>query len=144
MSHETRRGVLKLLGGAALAVGGTGLAAAADGTASITFEDQDATGATVNVASVTVPDGGWVVLHDPGQNLDVIGHSVNLDAGTHEDVKVAIRRGMVEKDRRRMDRKLLAMAHRDTGIEGKYEFPQADPPYLKNGGPVIDTGDVTF
>ena len=99
----------------------------------------------MNVASVTLPDGGWVVLHDPGQNFEVIGHSGGLDPGTHQDVNVAIQRGKVDKVRRKQDRTLLAMAHKDTGEEGEYEFPEADPPYFDDDGNlIVDTAEITF
>lgn len=148
--QETRRRILKLAGGVtALGIGSAGVVSATDESAAITFEDQEARGGSVNVASVTLPHGGWVVLHDPGQNFDVIGHSGGLDAGKHRDVNVAIQRGKVDKDRRRTNRTLLAMAHRDTGEEGEFEFPESDPPYFNtpgdpDSGPVLDLADITF
>ncbi|MFB6104814.1 MAG: hypothetical protein ABEJ57_07025 [Halobacteriaceae archaeon] len=141
----TRRHTLRLLGTAAAAtLGATGVGVADPATASVTFEDQHAHGAALTVDSVTLPHGGFVVLHDPGQDNEVIGHTQALPAGTHHDVTLAIKRVRVDKDRRGRDRTLLAMAHRDTGIEGKYEFPDDDPPYFVGGTPVVDLGDVTF
>jgi len=141
----TRRHTLRLLGGVGAAtVGATGITAADAATASVTFDDQHANGAALTVASATLPDGGFVVLHDPGQDFAVIGHTRPLPPGTHEDITLAIKRGRVEKARRGTDRTLLAMAHRDTGIEGKYEFPNGDPPYFDGGAPVVDTAAITF
>lgn len=142
----TRRRVLGLAGGVAVALAGGAGVASAHG-ASVTFDDQEATGAAVNIAETTLSHGGWIVLHEEqadGSPGRVIGHSGSLDAGTHTDVTVAIQRGKVPKDARRTDRTLVAMAHKDTGEEGEFEFPAADPPYTAGGAPVIDKAFVTF
>ncbi|MFB6113617.1 MAG: hypothetical protein ABEJ58_05890 [Halodesulfurarchaeum sp.] len=144
MHQITRRTAIRTVGGlAGLTVAGIGVASAKE-TAGITFNDQSANGASVTVARTNLPGGGWVVLHDPGQDFDVIGHSGGLEAGTFHDVNVAIQRGKVNKDRRRMDRTLLAMAHRDTGENGEFEFPEADPPYFDDRNPIVDTAEITF
>jgi O-acetyl-ADP-ribose deacetylase (regulator of RNase III) len=150
MIDSTRRKALKIAGGA-LSVGvfGTGLASADHDAATVTFEDQQARGASVNVASVYLPHGGFVVLHDARSDFRVIGHTQSLPAGTHTDVNVAIKRGAVRKQDRRKDGTLVAMPHRDTGIEGKYEFPDADPPYFNtpgdsSSGAVVDPAFITF
>lgn len=150
MHGMTRRRALQLAGGSlALGVAGVGVAAGHEETADVVFDDQEAHGASVNVASVTLPDGGFVVLHDARSMFEVIGHTQRLPDGTHEDVTVAIKRGKVAKEHRREDGPIVAMPHRDTGIQGKYEFPDADPPYFNtpgdpDSGPVVDAGFVTF
>lgn len=145
MNHITRRRAMRVIGGvAAVTVGGAGVGSAHE-LADVTFNEQTARGASVTVASATLPDGGWIVLHDPGQSFDVIGHSGHLDPGTHQDITVAIERGKVDRDRRRMERTLLAMAHKDTGEEGEYEFPEADPPYFDHDdNPIVDTARISF
>lgn len=150
MINPTRRKTLQIAGGAlTLGTVGAGLAGAADEAATVTFEDQEATGASVNVASVHLPHGGFVVLHDDRSDFRVIGHTQSLPEGTHTDVNVAIKRGKVRKEDRRDNGTIVAMPHKDTGIKGKYEFPEADPPYFNTpgdptSGPVIDPAFVTF
>jgi len=55
-----------------------------DPEASITFEDQQGNGSTVTVQSVTVSEGGYVVISDGGDEPLVV--SERLEAGSHENV----------------------------------------------------------
>lgn len=118
-------------------------------TASITFDDHGTMGESLDVASATLPDGGFVVLHD--SNLSdgdavgsVIGVSEYVEAGTHEDLTVYLDEppydaiGTVEM--------ITAMAHRDTNGDQDFDFVETggavDGPYADDDGPVTDQGRV--
>jgi len=108
-------------------------------TASVNFEDQESDGSSVLVDSVTLPDGGYVVIHesDGGAPGPVLGNSSYLSAGTSTDVAVTLDSPISE------DQELIAMAHTDDGDQ-QYEFPNADGPYTTNGSPVIDAALITI
>lgn len=118
-----------VVGGAALA----GAAAGAAGTASITFDDQSGE-SQVTIQSVTLPDGGYVVVKN--ESGDVVGHSAYLEAGAHEDVTVSISPAL---DRGQV---VIAEAHADDG-DAAWDNATVDGAYLnENGNPVTDTAYV--
>jgi len=90
------------------------------GGAMVSFDAQTAGGSTVTVDSVTLPDGGFVTIHDAtltdGETLgSVVGTSAYLDAGTHEDVTVSLT-DTVDSGT------YHAMAHQDTDGDRAYTF----------------------
>lgn len=54
----------------------------------VVFEEQTANGTTVTVASATLPNGGFILIHD--ESGAVIGQSNYLEAGTHENIKIEL------------------------------------------------------
>lgn len=118
-----------------------------DDTASVEFEDQTAQNGAVTVASVTLPEGGFVTIHDDTLNDgdavgSVVGTSQFLEAGTHEDVMVMVNAtgsGNIT---------LIAMPHQDTNGNQQYDFVtsdgQDDGPYTETvgGGAVTDDAQV--
>ena len=136
-----------VLVGSALAVAPAAATAAdTQEAASITFEAQTSGGQTVTVDSVTLPDGGFVTIHDSsiadGDTFaSVVGSSAYLEPGNHENVTVTL------DDPLSKDESLVAMAHRDTDGDQIYEFVSAngaaDGPYTADGGAVVDAADVT-
>jgi hypothetical protein len=100
--------------------------------ASVTFSDQTTAGDTVTVDSVTLPDGGFVVVHTPDHGT--LGVSDFLAAGTHTDVTVTL------DDPLSTDRRLQAMAHRDTNGNETYDHgrcaPDTDGHYTCDGDAV--------
>jgi hypothetical protein len=124
--------------------------------ASVTFESQTIDGETVTVESVTVPDGGFVAIHDSSL-LDgavvesVIGVSAYLEPGTHEDVEVTLFEGVdgadFDTDSLEEDDTLIAMPHRDTDGDEEYDFVQNDGgndgPYTEDGEAVVDDAEAT-
>ncbi|MFB6155235.1 MAG: hypothetical protein ABEJ22_05020 [Haloferacaceae archaeon] len=137
LSRTTRRTLVKALGVAGLTLGTAG-AASANEMASVTFEDQTARGTTVEVSEATLPDGGFVVVHDLQDDAAVVGHTGYKRPGTHEDLRIPL------DGRASGSGMYLAMAHRNTG-RPNYEFPGGDPPYLTSeGSPVVDAAMVTF
>ncbi|SFL11514.1 Tat (twin-arginine translocation) pathway signal sequence [Halogranum rubrum] len=141
--------------GAAATLGGTAVAQQSSDTATVTFDDQTTGGKTVTVQSTTLPEGGYVAIHDArlqeGKALEsVVGVSAYLDAGTHENVEVTLfdvegaefEMGMLDEDQ-----PLIAMPHRETNGNETYEFVASggedDGPYTADGGAVVDDAAVT-
>ncbi len=109
----------------------------AGGAASVVFTQQsvDCNASTVVVDSVTLPNGGYVVIHN--SNGDVVGHSDYLSAGTHENVTVTLDTQLTTSQ------KLTAMAHKDTNGNQQYDSGETnDTPYMTDGSPVTDVGCI--
>ena len=94
----------------------TGNAALAQ-TAMLSTADQ-ALGTSVTVASITVAQDGWVVIHQVKDGKPVVPTSIchtHVKAGTTMDVPVALTEA-VETGQ------VIAMLHSDDGERGVYEF----------------------
>jgi len=113
--------------------------------ASVSFSGGTSGGATVVVDEVTVPDGGFVTIHDStlteGNTLgSVVGTSTYLEPGTHENV-------VVELDDDIDDGTFHAMPHRDTDSDRAYTFVSSngaqDGPYTVDGAIVMENAEVT-
>ncbi|WP_227353240.1 DUF7282 domain-containing protein [Haladaptatus salinisoli] len=113
--------------------------------ANVTFDDQQSDGRTVVVSSVTVPEGGFVAIHD--QSLldgdaigSVLGNSVYLEPGTHENVTVTLARPIED------NATLIAMPHKDTNENRVYDFVigdgAVDGPYTADDQAVVDDARV--
>lgn len=170
MYRPPRRRVIRLAG-AALAVGGTGVASAARTPTEprVIFERQSrpvADPTTVQVARADLPDGGWVVIH-PGDHTGHGGdggdgagtHSTSSDGGGgggHDHGTLGVvgplepgRYGglMVPLDAQPAPgtRTLTAMLHRDAPADGAFTHHvdrSTDPHY---GAPADrDVAAVTF
>ena len=127
-----------------------------DADASITFENGTTEGETVTIESVTVPDGGFVAIHDAslldGEVVSsVIGVSAHLEAGTHEDIEITLFEGVdgttFDQEHLEEEGALIAMAHRDTDSDEEYDFVQNeggnDDPYTENDEAVVDTATLS-
>jgi len=116
-------------------------------TPDVRFEDQTSDGRTVTVASVTLPDGGFVTVHDEtvlkGETVESIrGTSRYLRPGTHSEVVVELDRPIARSQ------PLVAVAYRDTDGDGVYDYVSSrgreDGPYeTDRGGLVADGASVT-
>ncbi|WP_135824530.1 DUF7282 domain-containing protein [Halorussus ruber] len=122
-------------------------------TASLTFERQDSTGEAVTVQSVTVPEGGFVVVHDESiieGNVvgSILGQSGYLAPGLSENVTVELNQSLNQSQR------LVAVVYRDSNDNQQFDFVAsnrtADGPYTKvdsreavNGIAVIEVTDET-
>jgi hypothetical protein len=116
--------------------------------ASIHFRDQSTNGAAVAVDSVTLPRGGFVVVHsesylqggDPLQSA--IGLSAYLPAGTHQNVTVALTNGSVQQRQT-----LVAIPSQDTNQNRTYDYVRSDGfqdvPYTAENKPVTGKASVT-
>ncbi|MFC6726600.1 ferritin-like domain-containing protein, partial [Halobium palmae] len=121
------------------------------------FADQTSDGSSVTVASASLPEGGFVAIHDSslldGNVLgSVVGVSEKLDAGTHSDVMVHLYADVPGQDfggqsSLEEDQTLIAMPHYDTNGNGTYDFVssggEADGPYTKDGQPVVADAMIT-
>lgn len=92
------------------------------------------------VDRVELSEGGFVTIHDPslsgGAVFDsVVGTSMYLPAGVHEDVAVTFDEPI------RSSQVLTPMAHMDTNDNEAYDFVtsegEADGPYTADGGAVV-------
>jgi len=112
-----------------------------DPEASITFEDQQGNGSTVTVQSVTLSEGGYVVISDGGD--EPLAVSERLEAGSHENVTLE----REDDATRELLGQLTATVHRDTSDDEGYAYEasggEEDQPYLEDGFPVSDTATVT-
>jgi len=127
-------------------VGATAAAAStSDHRASVSFSGGTSGGSTVVVDEVTLPEGGFVTIHDDtltdGDVLgSVVGTSAYLEAGTHENVTVRLTDSVD-------DGTYHAMAHQDTNGDRAYTFVssngETDGPYTVDGDIVMDSADVT-
>lgn len=152
-TSHSRRSVLKRLGAGAtaavLGIGGIGTATASSDVATVTFDDQDARGVTVNVASVYLPDGGFVVIHDDrlldGDALaSVIGNTAYKNPGEYTDLRVPVDPQQISDG----ENLLIAMPHRNTNRSRKYDFVtsggEEDPPYVDPDDTNEDGTDVVI
>jgi hypothetical protein len=124
----------------------TGLTASQSTNATVNFSDQPSTGESVLVSNVTLPEGGFVVIHDESLlegdvTESVIGASEFLDAGTHENVRI-------EFDEPIGNGTVIAMPHRDTDNDENFRFVETDGsvdgPYTVNETAVTDPANVTI
>lgn len=115
-------------------------------TASVEFEDQESDGDAVLVAAASLPDGGFIVMHDEkiAEGLveeSIVGVSDYLEAGSHTDILVSLDPPLSGTQ------VLLAMAHQDTNENGTFDFADSDGAedgaYPDGqGGAVLDDGQV--
>jgi hypothetical protein len=116
-----------------------------NGTASLTFTDQRTTGETVTVQNVTLPSGGFVVVHAPNVSTapveSVLGASSYLNS-TNGSVEITLDEPLNRSTR------LVVMAHRDTNDNQVYDFGSSngseDGPYTAGGNPVTASARVTI
>lgn len=104
--------------------------------AEVVFEDQSSDGATIVVASVTLPAAGFIAVHGnaDGGPGPVVGHSELLPAGTTTDVVITLDTPLAETDL------LFPMAHIDMDQDGVYTFFPPDD--VIDGPATTADGDV--
>ncbi|PSQ34404.1 PGF-CTERM sorting domain-containing protein [Halobacteriales archaeon SW_10_66_29] len=127
-------------------MGGVATPASADEhEASVSFSGGTSGGATIVVDEVTLPEGGFVTIHDAsltdGNTFgSVAGTSTYLESGTHENVTVHLDDGIE-------DGTFFAMAHQDTNDDRAYAFLSSnggeDGPYTAGGDIVMESAEVT-
>lgn len=131
---------------AALLLGLSAGVSAQQNDATVSFEEQAIDGQSVVVDEVTLPNGGFVIIHDSkladGDVLgSVVGSSAYLESGTHQDVEVPLDEPVED------DEELTAMPHFDTNGDEEYDFVdtggQEDGPYVFERVAVTDSARVT-
>lgn len=104
--------------------------------AEVVFEDQTSDGASIVVASVTLPAPGFIAVHGnaDGGPGPVVGNSELLPEGTSTDVMITLDEPLTETDL------LFPMAHIDFDEDGEYDFV---PPDLTDDVPAqTSDGDI--
>jgi flagellar protein FlaJ len=108
--------------------------------ATVTFADQTMGGEeTVVVESVSMSEGGFVVVHARSADGAVVGHSRYLEAGSHEAVAIQLERTYAD------EMELFAVTYLDSDGDSTFETPPgsaADRPYTSTGSPVADRATV--
>ncbi|NEU55446.1 hypothetical protein [Halorussus sp. MSC15.2] len=113
--------------------------------ANVTINEQQTEGEQVVIESATLPEGGFIAIHDSSYQdaplSSVLGNSVYLEAGTHENVTVTLARPISETQT------LVAMPHLDTNNNQVYDFVlstgEIDGPYTVDGQAVVDEANVS-
>ncbi|WP_233514219.1 MULTISPECIES: hypothetical protein [unclassified Haloferax] len=107
-------------------------------TATVEFEDQNSNGATVTVASATLSEGGFVVIHN--ESGDVVGIS-NYIEESNSNIRIFLTESLSESAT------LTAMAHLDTNNNQQLDFLSSDGaedgPYTMDGSPITDDAEIT-
>jgi len=128
---------------------------AAPENASVAFENQTSNGTTVTIDNVTVPEGGYVAIHDQflfeGDVIgSVVGTSEYLEAGSHENVTVTlfnVSGAEYAQDSLAANETLIAMPHQETNDNETYDFVATngteDGAYTVDGEPVTDEALIT-
>ncbi|ELZ11708.1 hypothetical protein C479_06622 [Halovivax asiaticus JCM 14624] len=155
MSPSTSLGRLKLVVAVLIAIGivvGAGLVVgqapelfgaevAQEPEASLTFDSQESDGQSVVVSSVSLSEGGFVVVTD--ESGSVVGVSEHLSEGSHDNVTVE---ATAEADGS-LYGSLTATAHIDSSDDRDFdprdEDGESDRPYVVDGYPVSETASVT-
>ncbi|UPV75441.1 hypothetical protein M0R89_05075 [Halorussus limi] len=117
----------------------------ANGGANVTINEQQSNGERIVVESATLPEGGFIAIHDSSVAeaplASVLGNSVYLEPGTHENVTITLARPITESQT------LVAMPHFDTNNNQVYDFVlstgEVDGPYTTDGQVLVDQANVT-
>ena len=113
---------------------------------SVTFENQTSNGTVVTISQASLPDGGFVVIHDASLLDGSVAESVRgvsqfLEPGTHEEIRVTLDEPIAESQR------LIALAYRDTDDDQTFDFVESqgetDTPYTVDDQVVVDVATVT-
>ena len=128
----------------------------ANETATVTFEDQESDGTSVTVDNVTVPNDGYVAIHNDSL-LDgdavgsVVGVSDYLEAGTYENRTVGlydVPGADFNESELTENQTLIAMPHEETTGDETYDFVSSngtdDGPYTADGAAVTDDAAITI
>jgi hypothetical protein len=118
--------------------------------ASVSLSNQTSAGTTVTVDGVTLPNGGYVAVHEGGYNGSnatgtLVGATGYLDAGSYENVTVVLAGG---NDSTPVDsRRISAVVYRDTDGDRAFQYVPSDGaedrPVRTNGSAVADTASLT-
>lgn len=118
--------------------------------AAIVFDDQRTSGKLLLVDAVSMPESGFVAIHDPGAGEGefgpVVGQSILIGAGTHSFVPVVLMENVTEP------RTVLAVLYQDTNGNRAFDHPDGhghdhdhadeDSPYQVNETTIGDEAEV--
>jgi hypothetical protein len=125
-------------------------------TASVTFEDQTSNGTTVNVSAVSLPEDGYVAIHNDSLlegevTGSVVGVSEYLEAGDYENLTVELfdvsGADFAENQTLTENQTLIAMPHVEDSGNETYDFVASggtdDGPFVADGVAVTADANVT-
>ena len=134
----------------------------ASSNATVAFANQTSNGSTVTIANATLPDSGFIVIHDSEHvenrapaEASVIAVSEPLDAGTHRNVTVDISHAPpgnypgLNRSRLNRSQPLAATVYRDTNANRRFDYVQSygenDTAYINatDGQPVSDEAGIS-
>lgn len=105
----------------------------------VTIDDQSPHYGTVYVADVTLPEAGFVALHDASFFIEgqVLGVSAPLPAGTYQNLPIVLDE-MPEKTLN-----VAAIPHQDAPSDGVFTHPEdGDTPFVGESGVVHDIAEL--
>ncbi|WP_157572914.1 DUF7282 domain-containing protein [Halogranum rubrum] len=108
-------------------------------TIGVSIESQSPHHGTVYVEEVTVPESGFVAIHDASFFLEgqILGVSAPLAAGTYQNLPVVLDEMPDEP------LTVSAIPHRDTPSDGTFTHPEdGDNPFIGEDGVVHDTATL--
>lgn len=116
--------------------------------AGVTFANQMSEGRCIMVDKATLPEGGFVAIHDKSLITaddpfgSLRGVSAYLEAGSHERIEVSLDESLVKTQR------LWAMIHYDTNQTQEFDFRTTDgdedSPYVVDDLPVMADACITI
>lgn len=125
----------------------TGGASTQGGSPSVTFNDQQSSGQSVLIQSVTVPQPGFVVIYDSTRSANetnqIIGSFHLLGTGTFQNIPVPLDIPINQS------KSLTAVVHADTNGNGQFDYvssngTQDTPVTLQGERRVVDIAQVTI
>jgi hypothetical protein len=116
------------------------------GSPSITFNDQQSSGQSVLIQSVTIPQPGFIVIYDSSRSGNetnqIIGSFHLLGSGTFQDIPVPLNTPIDQST------SLTAVIHLDTNNNGQFDYVSSngtqDPPLTRQGDRrIVDLAQIT-
>ena len=127
----------------------------------VEITNQTSNGSTVTIRRATLPEGGFIAIHESGYidgaepaDSSIIAVSKNLSAGTHRNITVEISNAPpgnfpgLNRSRLSASQTVVAVAYRDTNGNGRFDFVRtvgsSDAAYTSGGAPTSDVASVTI
>jgi PGF-CTERM protein len=105
-------------------------------TAAVAVSDQQFDGESVTIDSATLPDGGFAVVYDEGNER--IGHTEYLDEGDYDDLTVSLNESVEDSQ------VLVVTLYRNNGTETYNASEDAQAYQTETGADVSDVAYVYF
>ena len=104
--------------------------------ASLTMQDQETLGDGVTIDSVSMSEGGFLVIHDRTADGAIVGHTGYLPSGEHTNVRVRLDETLQRQTT------LVAVPYLDGDDDERFSAG-ADRPYATGGDPVAVDARIT-
>lgn len=106
-------------------------------SASVSMSDQESTGETITVDSVSTSHGGFIAVHKGSAGGDIVGTSEYLDPGSHNDIDIRLSTKLESTE------VVVTRVVLDSNNNGEFEFPETDSPYRVNSTSVMDSATIS-